>query len=248
MSLQEIISKIKIANDRGEDFNPLNYTTDPKMVEYAKKLNENEASTFDYSRVKNVIHWHLNQITKISGRAFEYNEHNIPVLKCLTQYFTNDLAFYQCTKDLPEIFKNRTSLNKGILLIGGYGSGKSTIVTAFQRVGFPGKEFRSKTCPDLAENWNGKDKIYFTDNWYFDEFGHETQSQFAKKDAAPVMSKIIEERYYRRHFHSNSSTGFTIMTTNLTMDEITEKYGSRLADRIRDMFNVVLLLGDSFRN
>ena len=248
MNIQEIISKIKEANDRGEEFNPLKYTSDPAMVEYAKKLNERPETAFDYAKVKNVIHYHLNQITQISGRKFEYNEYNIPILKCLTQYFTNDVAFYPTTKEYPEIFKNRVSLQKGILLIGGYGTGKSTIITAFQRVGFPDKEFKSKSCPSISESWNFKDKQYFSDNWYFDEFGHETEGQFAKKDSVPAMAKILEERYYQRHFTKSTNTGFTILSTNLTMQDIAKKYGERLADRIRDMFNVMLLLGDSFRN
>lgn len=248
MNLQDILSKIREAEERGEAFNPSEYLVDPKMVEYAKLLNENPQISFDYSKVKKMIAFQLDKITEISGRKFEYNENNIPILKCLTQYFTNDVAFYPTTQEYPEIFKNRVSLQKGILLIGGYGTGKSTIITAFQRVKFPEKEFKSRTCPDIAENWTGKDKSFFIDNWYFDEFGHETENQFAKKDALPVMSKIIEERYYRRQFQSNNNTGFTIMTTNLTMDEIAAKYGERLADRIRDMFNIILLLGNSHRN
>lgn len=248
MNLQDIINEIKTASERGEEFNPAKYTTDPKMVEYAKKLNLPEENTFDYTKVKNAIHFHLNAITQLGDRKFEYTEHNIPVIKALIQYFTNDVAFTPSTKEIPEIFKNRTSLKKGILLIGGYGSGKSTIISAFQRVGFPGKEFKSRSCPSIAESWNFKDRQYFIDNWYFDEFGHETEGQFAKKDSVPAMAKILEERYYQRNFCQNPKAGFTILTTNLTMDEIGKKYGERLADRIRDMFNIILLLGDSFRN
>lgn len=246
-NLAEILSKIKEAQERGKEFNPEKYISDPKMVEYAKKLNKNNSVAFDYTKVKNIIHKNLNDITQISGRPFEYNENNIPILKCLTQYFTNDVAFYPTTKEYPEIFINRPSLNKGILLIGGYGTGKSTIITAFQRVRFPGKEFKSKSCPQISENWTGKEHQYYSDNWYFDEFGHESEGQFAKKDANPTMAKIIEERYYRKQFHQNTKTGFTIMTTNLTIVEISEKYGSILSDRIFDMFNIILVLGNSFR-
>lgn len=245
-NFQSILSGIVHANKYDVEYTP-DANIDPKMVEYAKKLRQLERDNFNSKNVHDTIHHHLNSITQISERTFVYTDNNKPIIRALMYYFTADSEFIDYSIKRPEIFINKTSLKKGLLLIGGYGVGKSTIINAFQRVKFPDRKFKCKTCPSLAENWDYSDRQYFIDNWFFDEFGHEAESKYAKKDALPVMAKILEQRYNLRHFHQNSSTGFTILSTNLSMDEITEKYGNRLADRIHDMFNIILVHGESFR-
>jgi len=245
-NFQTILSGIVNASKSNAEYNSHSFT-DPKLVEYAKKLYQLEKASFNHINIYKAIDHQLNAITQISERSFHYTEHNKPVIRALMYYFTDNPAFIEFTGNNRKVFKKNASLKKGLLLIGGYGIGKSTIINAFQNVKFPGKKFRSKTCPSLAENWDYSDKKYFIDNWFFDEFGHESESKYAKKDAIPVMAKILEQRYSQRQFHTDSTTGFTILCTNLSIDEITIKYGNRLADRINDMFNVILVNGESFR-
>ncbi len=245
-NFQTILSGIVNANKNDVEYSP-DIVIDPKMVAYAKKLNKLERDSFDFKNVSQMIHTNLNAITQISERSFVYTENNKPILRALMYYFTDNPEFIDFTMSNREIFINNASLKKGLLLIGGFGVGKSTIINAFQRVKFPDRKFKCKTCPSLAENWDYSDRQYFIDNWFFDEFGHEAESKYAKKDALPVMAKILEQRYNLRHFHQNSTTGFTILSTNLSMDEITDKYGNRLADRIHDMFNIIIVHGESFR-
>lgn len=246
MSLQNLVNVIVDADKRGKEVSLEKLETNPQMVEYAKKLNNETKEAFDYKKAPKALEYHLNLLTSASDKTFQFNENNKPVIRAIYQWFTKDPAFYGHTANFPEIFKNRMSLKKGILLIGGYGTGKTTIATAFQRVGFPGMQFKSRSCPDIADI--GDYKRYIDGNWFFDEFGNEEAGKYEKKDAKPLMAKVLEERSYRRSFSPSSKTGFTIMTSNLDMVEIAEKYGGRVSDRIREMFNIILMLGDSYRS
>lgn len=220
---------------------------DPKMVEYAKYVNQPKKE-IDYSKAPEMLLHHLNSITKKSDREFEFNEFNRPILNALFYYFTKDSKFQKYTEGYSEIFINRQSLSKGILIIGGYGTGKSTIVTAFQRVSFPDMCFKAMTCPTVVNGWNDRDiNTLVKNNWFFDELGVEGDVKYSRKDDRPVMSGILEERYFNKTF-SHGKSNFTILTTNLTPTEIALKYGERVGDRLREQFNIMVLKGKSFRD
>ena len=54
-----------------------------------------------------------------------------------------------------------------------------------------------------------------------------------------LMEQILFERY--------RNNALTFMTTNLKPGEIGERYGSRIDDRLQEMFNIIKWEGASFR-
>lgn len=158
----------------------------------------------------------------------------------LFYYFLKDKRFGS-----NDIYENVPSLDKGLLIIGSCGIGKSTFFEVLHQVG---KEIYEKTgnsnlwfkkCSTnqiMSEIEGFEEKKYQknviesyikTNRIYFDDFGTERHyfGDFIMKD-------ILEERYRRGKI--------SLITTNCTDDEIKKKYGFRIHDRFYKMCNIII--------
>lgn len=63
-----------------------------------------------------------------------------------------------------------------------------------------------------------------------------------RNDYGNITNPIVDLLEYR---YDNQL--YTVITTNLTPQQITGKYGVRIADRFREMLDVVVFKGSSFR-
>ena len=150
--------------------------------------------------------------------------------------------------------------NKGLLLRGDIGTGKSTIMQILNRYsyftrgkakgGYPIGGFRidSTSCIANGFSMRGKDalELYTYNNGTprmicFDELGREPIPAKYFGTELNVMQYIFQCRYELRH------EAITHVTTNLTIKEIQRIYGAYIADRINEMFNVLDLNGASRR-
>ena len=146
---------------------------------------------------------------------------------------------------------NKASLNKGILLIGSYGCGKTSMMETFHEIGkrlLPNKYMwfpmtSTLELVDEYESLNNTSKEAFFKKYndvklmYFDDFGtEEDASNYGKKN---LMKEILEKRYLKK----NKS----FVTTNLTLIEIKEKYGKRVFSRLQQMFNIIQFDGEDLR-
>ncbi len=78
-----------------------------------------------------------------------------------------------------------------------------------------------------------------------DDLGDEKPSTSAARD---YMSSMIEERYDYCSLPQNRGKCRTIITTNLSGKEILDHYGSRVLDRIEEMFIIMKFKKHSFRH
>lgn len=78
----------------------------------------------------------------------------------------------------------------------------------------------------------------------FDDFGSEGQSSYYG-NKINIMEEVLQDRY--REFEDHGM--ITHMTSNLKVNTelLKKRYTDRVSDRINGMFNIVELLGDSFR-
>lgn len=67
----------------------------------------------------------------------------------------------------------------------------------------------------------------------FDDLGTESNSKYFGKEKN-VMAEIILNRY-----DNNLDYRTTHLTTNFTAEKIKEQYGTRVTDRIKQMFNII---------
>lgn len=171
----------------------------------------------------------------------------------ICRYFVGDPSF--------ETMGANWKLSKGLMLMGGVGTGKTTIMKLFARN--KRMSFDLLSCRRAAEMYEkdgeeaigyysnirydlSKDPRYFyqTDiGQCFDDLGTEKTPVKHYGNTTDVMADVLLNRYDK----AKGSYIATHITTNLLPDEIEQKYGTRVRSRMRQMFNVISVTGDDRR-
>ena len=132
---------------------------------------------------------------------------------------------------------------KGLLLFGPNGTGKTTAMRPYatnKMWNASAIEYANKIAesgPAYIQRWNMHDM-------YIDDLGRERDnvSHYGDRNITPLHDllhfryEIFKTQGYRTH-----------ISTNLTMKEIEAKYGLQIADRIKEMCEVIHFKGDSLR-
>jgi hypothetical protein len=179
--------------------------------------------------------------------SFSLDQDNEEIVKLLCLYFT----------DNPQFEEKGYNLNKGLLLFGGVGVGKTFLLSAFRnnqkfsyqvascqdvegtyaRVGDDKNEDTGEVglkkyyglIPMTTLNQYGQDSLGFL----FDDLGQENTATKHYGTQRNVMLEVLSQRYKNNLFTS------THITTNLSGEQINQVYGVRVADRMKEMFNLI---------
>lgn len=137
-------------------------------------------------------------------------------------------------------------LGKGLLLIGHRGSGKTLLMRALSLMASSGDmKFGVTNTRKVTSGYNkegdaGIEQYCGRGNMMFDDLGDERTGQHYG-DKVEVMSLVIQDRY-EQFTGSGSMTHFT---TNLTPNEIRERYGERVYSRLKHMVNIIQVGADT---
>lgn len=195
-----------------------------------------------------IQHIGLKKMTQMFRQQWEHNEKKKLVTNDQNRKMLIALCKYFGRLEGPLV------LSKGLLIMGGTGTGKTSSMKAFHAIGEriynerkdPFMKFSWSNCIDLVDEYEDEsnDKLLFFQNYrgahrMFDDFGQEGDaSRYGKKN---ILKEILEKRY------ACGTHWRTYVTTNLTESQIREKYGKRVYSRIHEMFNIVPMIGDDFR-
>ena len=183
---------------------------------------------------------------EMEGTKLILTDENKKMFDLTSRYFAKDKSF-----EKTNLTMNKPSLNKGLLFIGKYGCGKTSMMDTFQEIGkrlMPNNfmwfvSHSTLEIVDEFESSNNQNKESFFQKYnnvrtiYFDDFGTESDaSNYGKKN---LMKEILEKRYLNKKK--------TFLTTNLSLNEIKDKYGNRVFSRLQEMFNIIEFKGDDFR-
>jgi len=208
-------------------------------------------------------------------KEFVQNTDTLSNLEPVLKYFAKDKTFFNC-KNLVKNFNGKeleNSFEKGLLIIGDYGNGKTTIMQCFellfkknyeiaildnwdtfpiwQKIRFKGfkshdivTEFETISNPESKDNFYKK---YIGFRFYFDDVKKEkTASNYGKTE---IIREIIEKRYDKKaktYITCNYKEGYS---GNLqeALIEFGDRYGGHVYDRLFEMFNIIEFKGKSFR-
>ena len=183
------------------------------------------------------------QLWQAFSASFTIDEWNERIVKNLCYYFSEDSRF-------------EGNPNKGLLLVGGVGIGKTTLMDFFKRN--QKYSYRLMSCRDIESDFSndGERSVKFcsynidvasnanpygqTDiGFCFDDLGTESNAKHYGHEKN-VMAEIILNRYDNKLSYPS-----THITTNLTADEIKVQYGSRVTDRLKEMMNLIVFNKDA---
>lgn len=183
-----------------------------------------------------IITWIENKGVEIYGNHFKIQELDHTIIYKLIAYFLkDDIACFQLNIDL----------NKGILLSGPVGIGKTSLMNLMKILTATEHKFYIKPCRDISYEFiqdgyeiiqkYSKGKLYPDPKTIcFDDLGTENNIKYYGNECN-VMAEILLSRYDL--FISKKIQ--THITTNLSASEIESTYGNRVRSRLRSMVNLI---------
>jgi hypothetical protein len=189
---------------------------------------------FDYNQLLTALE---NKGIELYGSSFSFHKQDIPLLRKLICYFVADAG---------KASQLGINLEKGILLTGPIGCGKTSLMSLLRLLPQPANRFVIKSCRDVSFEFiqDGYEVIQRYSNrsfqnheprtYCFDDLGTENNLKFYGNECN-VMAEILLSRYDL--FISRKL--ITHVTTNLSASEIEATYGNRVRSRMRSMFNLI---------
>ncbi|WP_445457724.1 hypothetical protein [Flavobacterium sp. HNIBRBA15423] len=196
-----------------------------------------------------------------------FRDHQVPFIEnieakqlvyTLIYYFQNKDNFFNSNLLYPIIGTN-FSLQKGLIIIGGYGTGKSTILKTFQNL--INSVFKSQITlkfnavidvvqefeTTIQENISAFNEKYNNGYRIFDDLKSEKEaSRFGKKD---IFKEILFKRCENKKIASIITANYQEENPNnmeLAIEEF-YRYEGRVYDRIIGSFNFIQLQDKSYR-
>ncbi|SHH02429.1 hypothetical protein SAMN05443549_11123 [Flavobacterium fluvii] len=184
-----------------------------------------------------IILWLEKKGVELYGNQFKILESDYPLIYKLMAYFLKDEA---------TCYQYGINLDKGVLLSGPVGCGKTTLMHLMKNLTPVEHKFNIKPCRDISfefiqEGYEiihkySKGKLYQSDpkTICFDDLGTENNLKYFGNECN-VMAEIMLSRYDL--FVSKKIK--THITTNLSVSEVETAYGNRVRSRLRNMINLI---------
>jgi DNA replication protein DnaC len=184
-----------------------------------------------------VILWLEKKGIELYGNHFKILETDYPIIYKLIAYFVKDEA---------TCIQYNINLNKGILLSGPVGCGKTSLMNVMKYLTPTEHKFFVKPCRDISFEFiqdgyqiihkYSKGKLYQFEpkTICFDDLGTENNLKYYGNECN-VMAEILLSRY--DIFTTKKIQ--THITTNFSASEIETHYGNRVRSRLREMINLI---------
>lgn len=200
-----------------------------------------EIPKFTTEQFKQIVLYNSSKILKFQ---FIVDEDNQQVFNAMCMYFNADPEFCK--------LKEGYSLDKGLLLAGPVGVGKTAMFRLFKEN--PLQSFDVVSVEDICDRYEREGNEVLASyafaktrsanifgqkelGYLFDDLGAEMETEGVRKhysNSSNVMSDIIKKRY-----NNGLANNLTHFTTNLAFKQIQDLYGERAYDRMKQMFNTL---------
>ena len=239
----------------------LNYTPEEQVLKvsdyFEKILNPSEKKEISITsrQLWNLFKFHFEKIT---GNKYQKTPETIQNLEPIIYYFAKDERFFNCV-NISTLSK--PSFDKGLLIIGDFGNGKTSVMKSFESIfqGVHGISFKGYTANEvvtmfekITDDENEHTRTQFENAMYngiryFDDL--KTERIASKYGKVNLFKEILEERYNRKlktHITCNFKEGF-YGNIEVGISEFGERYGGRVYDRMFEMYNIIEFKCKSFR-
>lgn len=197
----------------------------------------------------------------VNKQTFKESEIMQENLKPLFQYFFRLPEFFEHPQVIKEVDGDKLTLsfNKGLLLIGNYGNGKSSVMLTFEEM-FKRTflSFKYHYAIDVTEEFESlekpKDKEMF---WKYISTGRKLFDDVLTEDLASNYGvKNLFDLIIRKRCNNYDAKTFMIInfdpkdnnnTVEKALDMFGIKYSPQAYDRLFKLFNIVIFNGKSFR-
>lgn len=189
------------------------------------------------------------------GKEFIQDERTINNLKVIFFYFLQDKKFFECDNLRGDIIP--PSFQKGLLIIGGFGLGKTDCFKVFEKVfvKFSNYRFKFYSSKELVTKYElcqtPFDKKYFFKDvsrkrMFIDDIGSERiASNYGKFN---VIEEVISQRYDNKLLtYASCNYSDKSLCPKKTLEDLGLRYGPRLYDRFYEMFNIIEFTEKSYR-
>jgi len=244
------------ALDRFDNPYELSKEAKEKIKEYSEELcNEKPKKALQGLRYDELFFSFKHEYKALTGRDLIVEKERLDDYKTLLCYFTEDERFFSC-RNLSK--KSIPSFDKGLLIVGGYGNGKSSILKALSNAlkYYRVRQFRFCTANQVVDQFEGCETTHDKKSFWrtfsngtmcFDDVKTERDaSNFGKYN---IFRDIIERRYDfdSRTFVTCNYDSMNNGDLGKALDEFANRYGARVYDRIFEMFNIIEFNGKSLR-
>ncbi|RED42597.1 hypothetical protein DFQ10_1083 [Winogradskyella eximia] len=192
-----------------------------------------------------------------TGLPFEYTENYIKEnLSAVFLYFMSDMSFFSC----ENLYQKEVapSFDKGLLLVGKVGFGKTNIMKSFESVfkGYKPHHFKIISVDDVVDDYEAiksqQEKINFYKYYtrgtilFDDLYSEKLANNYGQVN---IMKEIIMRRSRKNlktHFTMNPVEGYEDDPKGNLL-ALVNFYGARVVDRLFNMCNYINLNGKSKR-
>lgn len=232
-----------------------------EKIQFEKKRIEDIEKNINVESVRAVF---FDQYKKYNKKEFEITSETKENIEPLIRYFAKDESFLNYgVKNAKGNFISNPSLDKGLCIIGGFGNGKTSVMTTFQKmfIGLPNYSFGRFSAHELVLKYEQfskyKDAEALENYWkmltkgdlYIDDVKSEPDVlAFGKRN---LLDALFQERYHkflqiRTHITMNYANGKNgdVMAA---IQEVKTRYSNQVYDRFFEMYNVIEFKGKSFR-
>lgn len=256
LSPSDLTEEDKRAMEEYQNRNNMSRTDE--QVEFSKAYSK---KVFDLSmqegvKVERDILWnYFNQFYKMqNGRDYDVSDGRLQNVLTVILYFCQDQEFFEC-QNLSKI--TEPSFDKGLLLIGGNGNGKSSVMKAVKHaLNMFGRGFKIKNMVEVVSEYGVLDQEDKSTFWHqlvngdvcFDDIKSEGEANnYGKRN---MFKDIFEARYLKTEIKTHGTCNYDEkypFDLQKAVDEFLTKYGMRVHDRLFEKFNVIEFKGKSMR-
>ncbi|MBE7691166.1 P-loop NTPase family protein [Tenacibaculum piscium] len=224
------------------------------IVVNPKKLNKEELKNMLFKKF-------TKEYFKQNKRKYVLKGEYLENLKPIFLYFLGDYEGFIKCKNVLQNDNCKPSLDKGLLIVGEFGNGKTSTMEAFAEVlKRTKKKFKvigtkeAVTKFSFLKDNNEKQENFYKElinqNYLFDDLLKEDKaSSYGKVN---LIEQVLEEKYRKKilaHATLNYKIidGETIRNVETAIEQLGDSYGGYLYDRVFSMFNIIEFKGGSLR-